>query len=223
MMKTHNYKSMNQKGFTIVELMIATLVFSLVLLVCAFAIMHVGRMYYKGMIMNRAQDTSRKVIDDVSQAIQFGGISGETRQFFRSNSTVYGTGEAAVQVDSLCLGVVRYSFSTEKSRGSSEGQIPHVLWKDRVNPADAECMPADITKADLNTPQGAELLGENMRLPIFTVSEDNGNWSLSMRLSYGDDPLLFEDDTNYGVCKGALSGGQFCAVSQFNTVVHKRL
>lgn len=212
-----------QKGFTIVELMIATLVFSLVLLVCAFAIVHVGRMYYKGMIMNRTQDASRKVIDDISQAIQFGGISGEKRQFFRANSTTYGTGSTSVQVDSLCFGVVRYSFNKEKARGSSEDHIPHVLWKDRVNPADAECLPVDITRADLNTDQGTEMLGENMRLPILNISEDRGNWSLEMRLSYGDDPLLFEEGTNYGVCKGALSGGQFCAVSQLNTVVHKRL
>ena len=64
-------KLTNQTGFTIVELMIATVIFSMVLLVCSYAIIHAGRMYYKGMIMSKTQDTARKIIDSASDAIKY--------------------------------------------------------------------------------------------------------------------------------------------------------
>lgn len=200
----------NQQGFTIVELMIATVIFSMVLLICGYAIIHVGRMYYKGMITNRTQDVARKVIDDVVSTIQFG--TGDPSAFVRHVTD--GSREA------YCFGGVRYTFDRTLSLGNAGNQLRHVLWKDRVGTG--ECVPVDLTLA---TPSntGVEMLGENMRLPEFTVSStDHIVWSVRIRVSYGDSPELFED-ANYQVCKGTNAGGQFCAVSEFNTTTTRRV
>src|SRR5690606_22524615 len=66
-------KISGQKGFTIVELMIATSVFSVVLLLCTYGLLAIGRSYYKGVTISRTQETARLIVDDVAEAIQFNG------------------------------------------------------------------------------------------------------------------------------------------------------
>ncbi len=206
-----------EDGFTIVELMIATAVFSLVLLLCSFAIIHVGRMYYKGMITNRTQDVSRKVTDDIARAIQFGG-SGDG--FWREGSNTFAN---AGEVRALCLGSVRYSFSTERALGSDLPALPHVLWKDRI-PVGGPCSPLDISQQDPGGIDGVELLGENMRVPVLDVPPPTGAiWDITVRIVYGQDEDLFEDGDVFSLCKGVNASGQFCAVSAFKTSVAKRL
>src|SRR5258707_461578 len=65
----------SQHGFTIIELMIATMVFSLVLLLVTFGILQITRVYFKGVTETNTQSTARGVIDTVSQTIKFGGGS----------------------------------------------------------------------------------------------------------------------------------------------------
>ncbi|MDQ3123611.1 MAG: prepilin-type N-terminal cleavage/methylation domain-containing protein [bacterium] len=208
MMRIHK----KQHGFTIVELMIATAVFSIVLLICSFAIIHIGKMYYKGVITNRTQDTSRRLIEDVSSSIQFGATSEDPDLFRRTGAATY----SGVNVESLCIGSVRYSYS----RNHFVGQIRHVLWRDDVTTN--QCTPRNIT---LNTPSsnGQELLGSNMRLPQGITANPVGQlWQVSLLVSYGDNADLFTN-SSLNVCRGVSAGGQFCAVSGFTTSVMKRL
>lgn len=202
-----------QGGFTIVEFMIATAVFSLVLLVCAYAIVYVGRMFYKGMITNRTQDTARQLVEDIASAVQF-GVGG-----IRSgNATRNG-----VAVLSLCIGDRRYSYVSDRSQGASAGQVRHVLWQDRLSSSTA-CIPVDITQATPpDSEDGRDLLGENMRLPHLLVeSSDNGIWRVEVRVAYGEDISSFTD-SDASSCVAVLAGGQFCAVSNFSTSVTRRL
>lgn len=212
--------SKREDGFTIVELMIATAVFSMVLLLCSFAIIHVGRMYYKGMITNRTQDVSRKIADDISRAIQFGSAGDD---FLRVGLDTFPN---AGDVQALCLGSVRYSFSTEHPLGGSLPALPHVLWKDRI-PVGGDCDPLDISQQEPGGDEGVELLGENMRVPKLTVSQGTVVWDVDVRIAYGENEEAFEPQSGtverFSICKGAAAGGQFCAVSAFKTSVAKRL
>lgn len=205
----------HQQGFTIVELMIATAVFSTVLLLCAIAIVHIGKMYYKGTIINRTQDISRKVADDVSRSIQFGSTSATPASFVRPGTPSGG-------VSSWCIGDIRYSYTTASSRGTGAGQVPHVLWRERG--ADAACTPLNIfSLTSAQVAAGEEMLGENMRVPTFSVRHISGNlWEVIIVISYGDDAGLFTDST-FSICRGASAGGQFCAASRYETNVVKRL
>ncbi len=212
----------NQKGFTIVELMIATTIFSMVLLLCSFAIIHVGKLYYKGIITNRTQDVSRKIVDDISRSIQF-GAAGADEIFWREGED---TSANAGTVRALCLGSVRYSFTEERSLGTGSDQTTHVLWKDRI-PVGGDCTPLDISDSEPSD-EGTELLSENMRVPELTVNPNGDTWDITVRIAYGADDELFEnneDENNpkYSICKGVNASGQFCAVSEFNTTVAKRL
>lgn len=204
----------NQQGFTIVELLIAITVFSMVLLLCSMAIIHVGKMYYKGNIINRTQDTSRKVLEDITQTVQFGRRTVTSAEFRRTG--VNGA------LESLCLGNVRYSFTRGMSMGTGAGQARNLLWKDIIPDTVADCPPLDVIAGGL--PDGQEMLGTNMRLPLgLNVTESAGVWTISFRVSYGDLEDLFVSGTNFGECRSADAGGEFCAVSDMNTGVVKRL
>lgn len=195
------------RGFTIVELMISTAIFSMVLLLCSYAIVHIGRMYYKGVLTGRTQDTSRRAIEDISRSIQFGaGSNADPSSFVRFAS--------AGGINAYCIGSIRYNFNTGQSLGTAGGQSPHILWKDRMN--DDVCAPVAFSGGM------EELLGENMRLPFFSISQVNNLWSVSIRVAYGDNVDLFVD-ASYNECKGSSAGGQFCAISALNTSVVKRL
>lgn len=206
----------NQTGFTIIELMIATTIFSMVLLLCAMAIVHVGNMYYKGTLINRTQDMSRKVVDDVTRSIQFGNASTNPLLFYRPGTASFG----GFTVNSICLGSVRYSFSQTASQGTAAGQIRHAMWRDRT--PDDNCAPRNLT-AVTPSADGESMLGDNMRVPSFTVTPSSNLWDIDLVISYGDDPNLFEPASNFSICKGTSAGGQFCAASSFSTSVVKRL
>jgi hypothetical protein len=199
-----------------VEMLISTAVFSVILLLCATAIIQVGRIFYKGVTINRTQETARRVMEDISQAVQFGANTGD-RSFDERVSNDYG----GLTVHALCLGTIRYNYSTTTSLGTGSGQSRHVLWKDRIG-ATESCSTVDLRNPQ-PSPDGIELLGSNMRVPVFSaVLSGSDMWALNVAVAYGDTADLFTD-TNYNKCVSTTSGGQFCAVSTLSTNVAKRL
>lgn len=211
----------SQSGFTIVELMISTMIFSFVLLVCAVAIVHVGRMYFKGVITSRTQDSSRRLGEDVAQAIQF-GVSSDGTNFIRPGTPIPYSG---VNVRSWCIGEIRYSYSVDQAMGV--GNARHIVWKDRVAVDDAVCTPQNLT---LTTPSagGEEMLGDKMRIPVFNVNELAGAAAVTqvdIKVAYGDTSDLFQPAPAppFEQCKGVNASGQFCSTAAFNTLVTKRL
>ena len=64
-------KRVDNKGFTIIELLIATVIFSVILLVITGAIIQFGRIYYRGVVQSKTQERSRAIIDSVAKDLQF--------------------------------------------------------------------------------------------------------------------------------------------------------
>lgn len=71
-MKLPQKKIRPEAGFTIVELMIATVVFSSILIVVAAGIVQFTNSYYRGVHASSTQNAARSLTDAVSQAVQFG-------------------------------------------------------------------------------------------------------------------------------------------------------
>lgn len=208
--KTTGHRDTRQEGgFTVVELLISTAVFSMVLLLCATAIVQIGRMFYKGVTINRIQDTARLVIDDISQSVQFGE---NTTPFYESTSS------GTTQIK--CFGRIRYSYNTTGAMGNAGNT--HILWKDRLG-ANQLCGTAPpLLTNTVPSVGGQELLGTSMRFPVFNVSQIGNIYLITIRVAYGETNDLFVDNT-YSQCIRQDSGGQFCAISDFTTSVLKRL
>jgi prepilin-type N-terminal cleavage/methylation domain-containing protein len=226
--------SKNQKGFTVIELMIATAVFSLVLLICMTSIIEIGRLYYKGLVSARTQDTARQVNDDISGLLRYS-----------SPNINFGT---VGSLRSICINnIARYTFWSQawnaadplnskqlETTPTQADQARHALWRD--DSPNGACTPCDLTAATPtctpSTAKGNELLGDHMRLTNFYIAQsptDNTLWTVKTWVVYGDkdliDPVLQPDtDGSHTVCKFNLkAGSSFCANSDLTTFTEKRL
>jgi len=218
-----------QSGFTIVELMIATLVFSIVLLVITVGVLNFTSSYYKGINSSTTQTTAQNAIDSVAQAIQF------------SSSGTAGTDVAPSGL--FCAGSrmflyslgVQYQGGTPSSSNWGLYMFP--------NPHTANCDTSGIG----SFAGGTELLGKGMRVANVSVTNSNPTenlWQIALTVVYGDSDLLCQSSlggaqggcqssaqafaataTVSGVDVGCKSqiGSQFCSVAALSTVAQQRI
>lgn len=225
---------MKQRGFTLVELLIATTVFSIVLLAASAALVQVGRLYYKGVITSRAQTAARTVMDDVSRTIQFSSGS------YTPVPSDPDAPSGSPPIQAYCIGNTRYTYvlgmqvnnkipSGIYDSAEYPNQIRHGLWQDQIG---AEQCGDELPQLQKDNPyegyasakEGRELLSNGMRLQNFQVTLLPGQsdvFNVGVTVIYGDDDLLNDPD-NPTSCKGSTVGGQWCAISALNTVVYSR-
>lgn len=225
-MRTNPHRLKASEGFTLIELLIASAVFSVILLLCAFALLQIGKIYYKGVAQSRTQEVARSIMDDVSQSIQFGG--GSVAQ--TSPEPAFGTnGPSATQ--NFCVGTKNYNFvlwHQLSDNPSSTQQSKHVIVLDPNAPA---CPTgkniSDVTASGLSlTGSQRELMSPGMQLTdlkVQLVDPFKQLWQIRIKVVSGDADLFDWSDQHNPVCKSGLLGTQFCAVSGLTTVVQKRL
>lgn len=223
---------LHNKGFTIVELLIATAVFGVVLLLATMGMLQVGRTYYKGLSSTQTQGAARAIIDDVAQAIQFTGGTINLPADATPGWTVGGR-----QVRFFCTQEKRYIFVPGVQLLDSGNN--HVFMSDNQGLANGCIRPSAWPNGATDNHQ--ELFQQRMRLASFDISNVNTGgpnlYKISIRVVYGDDDLLcspkhsgdcsLSSDTTYLyeddlTCKDK-AGGQYCGVSYLSTSVKKRL
>lgn len=206
-----------QAGFTIIELLIATAVFSVILLVITTAVLQFTKQYYRGVVASSTQNVARTLIDDVSRSIEFNGgavspISGNT---------------------GYCIGSdKRYSYKLSRQVTDGGGdpavhQGLHALVSDTVTGCNGSTPALNVTTlgslsgGSLQNPR--ELLGQHMRLAKFNITPVGSDlYTITVRVIYGDDDLLTSPTSPSATCLGT-TGSQFCAVSELTTTVKKRV
>ena len=207
----------HEAGFTIIELLIATTVLTLILLLSTVMITNIGTLYYKGVTLSQTQDTTRSIADQVVQDIQLtGGVVSSGSKTFVTTS-----------VNALCIGTVRYSYILDRQIGTDATapahQIKHVLWRDTIS-SGALCDPANITLDPVpTTTNGTELIGNKSRLSVFSATPSATNTSLytvDIGIVFGDNDLLSGTGAATSCNSGAAN--QFCAVSTLSTAAIQR-
>ena len=223
MMKSPN----SQKGFTIIELLIATVVFSVVLLMLAGAIIQIGRVYTKGLTSAHTQEATRNLVNGIATAIQLsaGSVQPDTPAAGGSQS------------EAVCIGSLRYSYML----GQQVTGTQHAVMVDNTPSGCTEAQAVDNPAVSLT---GNEVLGAYMRLAYLDVSSsDNNTYRVDARVIYGDGDLLCDDSADFSCsdgtttmtaadiassgqkvrCKDIHSGTQFCAASEIKTTVERRI
>lgn len=206
-----------QKGFTIIELMIATTIFSVILLLCSYVMVRIGNMYYKGITTSRTQGVVRTAMDMISQDIEFA----DTDVITGSNGNLR----------SLCVGHHNYTYQIN---AKIDVDTAHALF---VENRSTPCATGVGPSTSFNSSTDQELLGKNMRLGALTIQDadpvnPNKFFRVNIRVIYGDDDLLIDQankkgneagfDINTARCADGI-GSQFCAISSATTYVQKRL
>lgn len=192
------------KGFTIVELLVAITVFSFIMIVASAGLIQVGRMYYKSIVVSRTQNVNRSVVDEISRAMQFSGSRPDVR---RDNETG--------QVTRLCVGSTRFTIAID---GGAVGQDDnYAILKDQAGVGCPEML-------SIPSDDSTELLSQDMRLTDFDVVRigNTDNYRIISRVLYGVDDLIEEVD-NQQVCRAGISGVEFCAAAELRTMITRRL
>ncbi|HSX05756.1 MAG TPA: prepilin-type N-terminal cleavage/methylation domain-containing protein [Candidatus Saccharimonadales bacterium] len=227
--QTANSKQ-NQDGFTIVELMIATVVFSLVLLVITMGVLHFSNSYYKGVNSSATQQAAQNAIDTISQSLQFGSAGS--------------AGTDVAPAGAFCAGseIFIYTLGKVYPGGTPTGSNSGLYESSNTNAG--TCDPASVTNFTI----GNELLGPKMRITnvsVINTDPSSNLWDVSLTVAYGDADLLCNTKLAAGV-KGSCNnsspryalgdlvtgndvachtdaGSQFCSVAKLETIAQQRV
>ncbi len=208
-----------QSGFTIIELLIATTVLTVILLMVTVMISNIGNLYYKGITLAQTQDTTRSIADAVSQDIKLN----DKPPVSDGSAIVFGT-----STNAICIGSVRYTYTLGRQIGTNlsgpDPQVQHVLWRDTIGSGSA-CTPVNLALATPPGVGGSELIGPRSRLTAFKVAPSSlANptlFTVQIGVAFGDYDLL----NMAGIattCNGGV-GGQFCAVDALTTSAIQRI
>lgn len=212
-------------GFTITELMIATAVFSVVLLTALAGFLAIGRFFYKGVSVTQTGTVTHQIFADITGNFQTAAnISGVQN----ANGYSY-----------YCVGNTRYTYkigqlvnlsaAPDHSSGGNFG-----ILKDTLPGSNGCATPCDDTHS-VSCPAGSvkftnptEMLGDTMRVESFVVQSNSAVspnfYNVSIIIAYGADDVLgyansLDPTTVY--CQGNSATQQFCAISKLNTGVYR--
>jgi prepilin-type N-terminal cleavage/methylation domain-containing protein len=219
-------KSMS--GFTIIELMISTTIFSLVLMICLGGILQITKMYYRSVTQNNTRETARSIADEIGEAIRF------SSQSIALGAPVVGpqitVDDTTEDTSYFCIGNKRYTYAIDR-QVKPEPKVglkekKHALWVDTPEACSAA---ADLDDENLADGGGRDLVPVNMRLyelSVSSVGTSGDMFEISVGVAYGDDDLLSPrpaDSPTELTCEGAFAGVEFCATTNLRVTVQKRL
>jgi prepilin-type N-terminal cleavage/methylation domain-containing protein len=199
----------NQQGFTIIELIIASAVFSTILLISAAGIIVIGKIFYKGITANATQEVARSAIDDIKEDFELSG------GYFVPLTPTGG-------YEGFCIGSHLYTYKINQ-KINADGTGHALVERDQPN-CDAS-PPASPDNFATSPPaiqaQWRELLGPNMRLGTFLLTPSTPirpqALAIDINVISGDTVL-----SPLGLCDGG-GGSQFCANAPLSGYAVRRL
>jgi prepilin-type N-terminal cleavage/methylation domain-containing protein len=225
-------KTAKQQGFTIIELLVATTIFSIVLMVILASFLQVGRMFYKGISINNTNESARSLVDSITNDIKLAQSSTTPITFTSAGTTAY----------YLCIGSHRYVYISDNHKINSDDinapdpQAPHGVIRSVMA---SGCQAPSVKGNDAE-----QLLGPNMQLnnssDLMGCDVGTGFCTIHAHVVfYGIDSSVFvssahpdpdgsqvDADNAYkdqdARCSGNLLSTQLCAVTDIITVAGLR-
>lgn len=228
-------------GFTVIELMLAMTFISVLLMVIVMTIIHVGKIYNRGLILKSVNQSGR----DISDTIRRDFMQSDQRMVYRNPSDII-----TVKLESgepvsgrFCLGQYSYlwnypivfndlSYSSSTSAiKDSEGLINFVRV---VDPDASLCQPpgdvVDLLDSEkithiLKSPvvAGADsevvLAIHDISVDEVAVVPDNSDGLFDVSFTIGTSKLSEIDSMSCRPPADSESNLEFCAINQFNMIV----
>lgn len=201
-------KYRSTKGFTITELMIATTVFSVILLVGAAAFIQLGRSYYKGVTITQTQQVAKQIMNSISSNI---GLSTSVSPNPNTTKGYY------------CIGSHRYTYNIKQPVNLSSHNNTSNFGLMVDEPTGSGCGDPFATPGVPISSTAVEMLGNNMRLwnfsidPVSNYASNSVVYKVKFTLIFGQDSVIASD----GTCKGQLNDTQFCSVTTVSRIVYQ--
>ena len=226
-----------QGGFTIIELLIATAIFAIILLTALAGFTEIGRIFYKGVSTTGTQNIANQISQDI-----LGNFTTAEKVSGPNSYKIPSTADSIYAY--YCVGNTRYTYnlnyrldtSTSSSHAApaSKDGGNFGLLRDVLPGSSACAAPCNDQGTDSCPPSTVkfnnptEMLGDNMRLSAFSIQPDTGVsanfYNISIVIAYGDDSrLAYTDpgDLSTVYCAGNSRDQQFCSISRINTGVYR--
>ncbi len=209
-------KKTSQKGFTLLELLIATAVFSLVLIVFLSALVRISQMFYKGVNLSNTQEATRNAMQTIADDMKFYDVQPKDLGGY------------------FCIGNHRYSYVKGVQVGSGDANDYGI-----VREIVTKCKPP--VGAEAVKPDAEKLLDPGMQLNNFVIEGLTGNAARIQMLVvfYGSDKAVFTSNKSTAAgtndpndlatydayqatdaqCTGLPSSSQFCATADYQTTI----
>lgn len=183
-----------KKGFTIVEVMIAVMVFSSVSLLTVMVVMGMARQYQKGAYSVQLNDASRTIHQDIHDSAAYGGAL---------TIGVDNDGK-----DFLCAGRTMYYWQL-----SANNTIHYGLYKRDLGTD--SCVVGSAVG-------GQNILPTNGFVSAFSVTTFEDIQEINTRFNVGD-ASMYQNTATFAECLPTLRGGDFCSVVNYNSSVKPRI
>ncbi|MEX0881445.1 MAG: prepilin-type N-terminal cleavage/methylation domain-containing protein [Candidatus Saccharimonadales bacterium] len=215
--------SKGNKAFTVIELMVATSVFSILLLLSLAGFLQIGQLFHKGVNITRTSDTAKQVINSIKNDISY---DAGTSTIAVQNSTIFVSGVGTVTRSYFCAGQNRYIYirgseldEDNKDVGSPSGWYRFGLLKEPYT--SANCSNPNSVPINANT--ATELLGDKMRLSNLTIQPVLGSlYTLRVYIAYGDDEVLTSPaNATNARCQSGSNFSRYCFVADFTTTARR--
>ncbi len=219
-----------QRGFTIVELMIATMVFGVILLGVTAAITTMGKKYQRSMYASNTQAVTSNLVDTLSQAVRY--TSGMPQK----------GGNPLTDTGSYCIGEKQILYAQGMRLGDTAAATSS-RFAVLVRSGDSTCSTIPSITQPLSIPgEYQELLGRGMRISKLDIfQQSDGSFKVEARVVYGEDDLLCSESVANSCragepylnasqlrsldnlqCKPG-PGSEYCSASELSATVYQRL
>lgn len=191
-----------QLGFTIVELMIATMVFSVIILISSAVVVRFTSNFQRSLVQNTTQNSARSVLDNVSQTLQVASAGS-----LKSLTPVGATSEDDRASEAYCIDGMRYSYILGRMVAEGRHGLVHEVGLGSACASTAAGGGATARDLFSGAISGKELLSPNMRLASFDVKELPGGmlYAIKIKVAYGEADLFCVSGDNSGGAKNCNS------------------
>lgn len=207
-------KKLTNKGYTIIELLIASLVFTTILLLCLEGITRLGKLYVKNISTSRTNQFIKSLSDEVTNQIKFGASKPEIISTNTDNSYRF------------CISNKAYKIVFNTRNDSVLRKVSN------------GCSSIEFSDSNFFVTNSENLGPPGMRVLDFSINQpDPGNslWFMNIKVALGDNDLLIDSDGNElndttpyekykeARCRSGISGGEFCSVLGISSSAMRRL
>lgn len=208
----------NLKGFTIIELLVATLVFSIVLVVVLAAFVQISRLFYKGVNIANLHNDTRTITQDIENDIKF--VQSAPQSF--ADPVDPSRPWLPAGKGYFCIGLHRYTYNIGQQVNSS---ATFGIKRQTISYGSG-CPSAALAPG--TNPE--ELLDNGMQLNSISIDCKGSRCLVNVHvIFYGGTPDIFTTKlSNYtrtpwtapdAECTGSLTDSQYCATADYNRTV----
>lgn len=196
----------NQKGFTLIELMIALAFVAFILIFAVTTIIQVMQTYNKGLSVKQINQAARTTLEDMSRYLH--------------NADPGAVNVNALSSNRVCFGGISYVWNLYNTSSSSANKYNDgtPLTFTRVSDSSGSmCSNAGGSYPDVPKAQATDILQSNVWVMALSVTKPtvaNPLTDISIKLAVANDPAL-----SGGNCTVGGVQGQFCATAVFSTTV----